>query len=375
MNIDTAESLFAIYNENEQVPFARIPRCVILDKDLSWAARSIYSYLVARCCNQDKPFTWISQKTISKDLDISVPRANEHLKMLQARGLIAIKKQPGANRNVYMIRNVVDVYGEKAKAPWNTRDEDMTADIDESLNNQLAEKVNLRKRKDQLAENGKTDLPKTESKLKEEKQKNLNQKNSLPTLPVDNFQPQKESESRRGREEEIQEIILFFEERFRKVSLTERVKFAENMEKMGFTKQELLKRIEILADNSLLKVSTSSPNRVFYFDEATKWLAAASSELKIIAESPKSQILGQFCSSGWSRQVLGSKFAQKCDFALPEDVLTAASIASFGVTWNQLDDDMRGKNHHGDDDVLTTDEDVNTAEPKDEWLASVECPF
>jgi len=124
MNIEDAKKLFGIENGNEKYFYAKVPRCVILDKVVTDKGQRLYSYLISRCCNEDG-ITWVTQATMADDLGMSRERVNINLKALVKRGLIEVKKvsvlagSSYAQRNVYRICDVVAVYGQDvAKKPW-----------------------------------------------------------------------------------------------------------------------------------------------------------------------------------------------------------------------------------------------------------------
>ncbi len=99
--------------------YAAIPRCVILDKSLTHGLRNLYCYLIARCSGEDQ-ITWVSQQTIAEDLEMHRSHVNRDIKALAARGLITVRKSQ-EGRNVYLINDVMKVYGETARRPWDTR--------------------------------------------------------------------------------------------------------------------------------------------------------------------------------------------------------------------------------------------------------------
>jgi len=131
-----------LVNAHDEILFARIPRCVILDRTIPLAQKEIYYYLISRC-SPDSPITpWVSQRIMMIDLNIKTkPRLSANIQALAARGLISIEKRDW--KNIYTINKVDSIYGPKAKATWPKR-----ADYVEALKKQdeiSAAKENKRK--------------------------------------------------------------------------------------------------------------------------------------------------------------------------------------------------------------------------------------
>lgn len=154
--------------------------------------------------------------------------------------------------------------------------------------------------------------------------------------PVDNFEERLKS-TRTGGREEKEDLIELYETKFQRMTSAELRSFEKNLAanaSIGF--DELKKRVVRLSSDPLLKVSTSSPNRIFFMDEAEKWVKQATHEVKSIAQRPQIRILGQFSVGKWASAIQEWKSAKKLDSAPLEAVLDVASKVSFGVNWDEL---------------------------------------